>query len=613
MNNKRGKIIIVRHTLQLAVLCFVFTLSLSKGQTQGQTILSVADIISNYGIDSSWVNDTSNIAHYLENQPQNYVELTNFCVTIRTRANAAIRSLEHDYEFRDSLLWIDSTTVLSDYSIYEHRLQILSDYLGRMSIKYSRLEQQRIAEEKELARKRAIEEAERAQAERNLRASDLRSSIDLHHRSIISICDGMGITDKTKLKQLKSLYYSYLMVYNKYDLSKGDATEESISQLDQLNAFQNDLLENVLGANSLLNQIENFKNILKLRCEKENGDIYRSYSKVFKHTNIPVSFADLREYEDYTSRLRTMVNVQQRYLQTIDLRAAIANGTENIVSTYGKKYRDEAASYREVLRTIDQLPSFTGNAESIIFIQNLDAFVDAQQIYLDLYPRFEDIAARGDSIMSQKIFSDVASAYKNVQSQLHPLPTFKDRQGAELFEQQLDDVVAVQQQYLKVLSLRRQIARNDDSLVNNRKNDRILANGYRLLRKQTNLQPSFSTVDRGRSFIDILDGYLEMQQLCLTTMHKLEKIKYNEKRINDKDYPYTNIRKAYSRMYKAYQGIDEITNTEDLRRYDRQCDYIISMQNAFINTLQSPMASDNDAKLRKETNIENIKLVINLK
>ena len=601
-----------KRNLCLLLVLLVLPHCVTAQKPGGPTVLSVGDILENYGLERSWVDDTAAAARYLDDQEQDYVALTNLCVSIRTRSQAAIRSLENDYDFRDSLIWIDSSTVLSDYSIYEYRLRTLADFMGRRSIHYSRLEQQRIVEEKEAARLRAIEEARLAQQERNQRAGDLRSNIDLHHRAIITACDGVGVTDKVKLKQLKDLYYSYLMVYNKYDLSAGDATEESIGQLDQLNAFQNDLLENVLGANSLINQIENFKNVLKVRCEKDNADIYRSYAKVFKHTNVPVSFADLREYEDYITRLRTMVNVQQRYLQTIDLRATIATGTETVLATYGKRYKDEAASYRDVLRTVDLLPSFTGNAESILFIQNLDAFVEAQQLYVDLYPRMEDNTARADTILARRDFPDVAAAYKAVQPQLHPLPAFKDRAGAELFEEQLLEVATVQQQYLDVLAMRKTIARNDDSLVNNRRADRILSNGYRLLRKQTDLQPSFATVERGRAFIDVLQGYAEMQQLALATMHKLETIKENEKKINDKEYPYSNIRKAYSRMYKAYQGIDEITNNEDLRRYSRQCDYVMKMQEAFLRTMRSPSASDADAKLRRESNVENIKLVIGL-
>ena len=576
------------------------------------TVMSVADIVGNYGLDSSWVNDTLAVQRYLDGLPQDFVALTNECVSLRTKAQKVLTSLENDYPFRDSLIWIDSNTVLADYAIYEFRLRTLADYMGRQSIRYSRLEQERIEAEKEAARLRAIEEARRQQEERNRVAGDLRSNIELHHRAIITACDGNGITDKTKLKWLKDLYYSYLMVYNKYDLSEGEATDASIARLDELNAFQNDVLENVLGTNSLPYQIENFKNVLKVRCGKEHSDIYRSYTKVFKHTNVPVTFADVKEYEDYTTRMQTIINVQQRYIQTIQLRTTIAANSDAIVSLYGKKYKEEAQSYRDILRTVDQLPAFTTNAESLLFIQSLEDFIAAQHRYEDLYPVYEDISHRSDTILNQKEFSDVANAYRDAMQHLRPMPSFKDVTGADLYDDQIDEVRAVQQCYLDGIDKRIVINRNDDSLMAGKKVDKVLANGYRLLRKQADLRPSFYTVERGRSYLEILNNYIEMQQLCLRTLHKMENINANEKVINNKDLPYTNIRKAYGRISKAYMGLKEITNTEDLRRYSRQCDYVLELQDAFMTVLQSSGATEADVMLKKENNIEKIKAVVGL-
>ena len=582
-------------------------------QTPGApTVMSVGELMGNYGIDTAWLSDTANAIRYLDNQPQNYVDLTNLCVGIRTRAQRAITSIERDYPIRDSVMWLDSNTVLADYPIFEYRLRRLADLMGRMSIRYSRLEQERIEAEKEAARQRAIEQARREQEERNREAAGLRSNIEVHHRAITTACDAMGVNDKNKLKELKAIYYSYLMVYNRYDLTEGNATDESIALLDQLNAFQNDLLENVLGQNSLINQIDNFKNILKVRCERDNADIYRSYSKVFKHTSVPVSFGDTKEYEEYIARLRTVINVQQRYLQTIELRATIDKGTDAIVSLYGKKYRDAAGSYREALKGVDMLPSFTSNAESIVFIQRLDDFIAAQQLYLDFYPVMEDVSHRSDTILGHREFSDIVGAYREAQPSLHPLPSFKDSDGAIFYDQQLEEVKAVQQCYLDAIAMRRQIVINDDSLLGAKKSDRLLGPGYRLLRKQADLRPSFNTVERGHSYIDLLQGHMEMQRLALSTMHKLQAIADNEKQIKDRDLPYNNIRKAYSRMYKAYQGIDAVTNTEDLRRYSRQCDYVLEMQQAFLTTMRGNGASDADSKLKRETSIENIKLIIGL-
>ncbi|MBR2959918.1 MAG: hypothetical protein IKC19_09885 [Bacteroidales bacterium] len=601
----------------LTLMSAAFAQRPGKTPAKTPTLLSVADIAGNYGLDTAWINDTAGIMRYLDEQPQDYVELTNFCVSVRTKAQKMLSSLENDYPFRDSLIWIDSNTVISDYSVYEFRLRRLADLMGKMSIRYSRLEQQRIEAEKEAARQRAIEEARRQQEERNRIASDLRSNIELHHRAIITACDGAGISDKAKLKELKDLYYSYLMVYNKYDLSTGNATNESINRLDELNSFQNDLLENVVGQNSLPYQIENFKNVLKMRCEKDNGDVYRSYTKVFKHTSVPVSFADVKEYEEYVNRMRTVINVQQRYLQTLDLRATIASGTEAINTQYGKKYKQVLSSYRDVYRGLNTLPAFTTNAESVLFIESLEDFVAAQQRYIDFFSEMEEITTRGDTIKNRGInrgreLYDVVVAYRDIEGSLLPIPSFSTTEGADLYEAQLEEVRKVQQCYLEVLDLREVIARNDDTITNAKKLDRTLANGYRLLRRQVDLKPNFSAVERGRSFIDMLRTYIELQQLCVTTMHKLEHIRSNAQQITSKDSPYRNIGKAYSRMEKAYSGIDEITNAEDLRRYSRQCDYILEMQDAFFALLRSQTVADADAKLKKDNGIDKIKLIVGL-
>ena len=111
-----------------------------KKNFRAPVVLSVGDIMGNYGLDSAWVNDTAAAIRYLNEQPEDYVALTNLCVSIRTKAQKAIASIENDYEFRDSLIWLDSNTVLADYPIYEYRLRLLADLMGKMSIRYSRLE-----------------------------------------------------------------------------------------------------------------------------------------------------------------------------------------------------------------------------------------------------------------------------------------------------------------------------------------------------------------------------------------------------------------------------------------------------------------------------------------
>ena len=381
------------------------------------------------------------------------------------------------------------------------------------------------------------------QRERDQEAGVLLSSIDIHHRAIITACDGVGIKDKVKLKELKDLYYSYLMVYNKYDLSMSHATKESLAQLDELNSFQNDLLENVLGANSLPSQIENFKNVLKIRCDRENSDVYRSYSRVFRQTSVPISFANVSEYGDYINRLQTIINVQNRYLQTLELRAAINAGSDRIVQLYGKKYREVVNSYKDVARSMNMVPDFTTNAESINFIQHLEEFIAAQQRYEENYTVLEDISIRSDSILNghDSKFRDITMAYREVQSTLVPVPTFKTLGEAAHYEEQLAEVIRVQQCYLQAIRLRHVSEKNDDSLMSVRKVDRTVYNGYRLFRKQADLQPNFSTFERGESFLSMLDAHIELQQFCLATVQKRRQITANDDKIDNKASSFRNI------------------------------------------------------------------------
>jgi hypothetical protein len=585
-----------------------------KPSKPAPTVLSVGDLLYNYGLDTTLVNDTAVAVRYLDEQPQNYVDLTNLCVSFRTKAQSAIKSLNDDYTHSDNLIWIDSNIVVSDFGIYEYRLRLFSDFMGRRSIHYSRLEQQRIEAEKEAARLRAEEEARQQQLSRDKEAEGLRLNIERHHRSILSACDGAGISDKAKLKELKDLYYSYLMVYNKYDLSPVQATPASLAQLDELNSFQNDLLENILGENSLPYRIENFKNQLKVRCEKEHSDVYRSYSRVFKQTSVPISFASVSEYQDYIVRLQTVIAVQQRYVQTVELRNTIASNYDAISNLYAKKYKPVFNAYKDVHRTIDQVPAFTTNAQSLNFIQSLSDYIEAQQLYLQYFSHLEDITRRSDTILNghHENFKDVSRSYRDIQPTLIPLPSFKNPTDALFYEQQLSQVTQVQNAYLQTIELRSLIQRLEDSISDNRKTDRTLWDGYRLLRKQVDLTPTFNTVERARSFITMLDDFVAVQRLCLKILGKRSVINTIESQVEQRTSSFRNIDKAYSRMMKAYDDFDDIANLEDLRRYDRQCDRIIEMQQAFLTLLNSELVNDADARLKRESDISKIKVVIGL-
>lgn len=582
---------------------------------QSPIVLSVGDLLPNYELDSTFLRDTNATQAYLDAKPQNYATLATLCIDMRNQVQRLLTSLENDYRRDDTLLWLDTHIVVNDFDRYAPQLRTVADYLGRMSLRYSRMEQQRVEAEKEAARQRAIAEQRRQQEERQGQAVSLKQNIDRHHRAILSACDGNGITDKLKLKELKDLYYSYLMVYNKYDLSLANTTQQTLTQLDELNTFQLDLLENLLSPNSLTSQIENFKNQLKARCEKDNTDVYRSYSRIFKNTSVPISFADLREYEDYTTRLRSIIAVQQRYMQTIDLRTTIHQNSDHIQRLYGKKFRDIVTAYRETLRTLNTLPSFTTTAESVGFVSDLQEFVDAQQLYIDAYPLLEGISLRSDSIInvSHSSLRDVAASYRELRASLIPIPTFRTTSEGQQYLERLDRAVQVQRLYQQTVELRNEIRRLDDSITTHRRDDRILWSGYCNLRKGASLTPNFASIDHGHRFIAGLELHRNMLQSTLRTQQLCRTMSSNADRIGGRANSFRNIARAYQRLEKATLVITDISTLDDLNAYHRQSNGLLAIQQAFLNLLASDLATDADNKLKGEQDVDKILLVLGLK
>ncbi len=66
-------------------------------------------------------------------------------------------------------------------------------------------------------------------------------------------------------------------------------------------------------------------------------------------------------------------------------------------------------------------------------------------------------------------------------------------------------------------------------------------------------------------------------------------------------------------MEDIYLDFNEITNLEDLRRYTRQLDNTAVMQEAFLNTIRGDLVLEADNKLKHESEVDKIKLVVGLK
>ena len=90
--------------LLLILLCLLMSIGAVEAQKPKKkvekkvpTVVSVADLLPNYGLDSALVSDTSYVMNLLAERPQDYVALTNYCVEVRTKAKANINSIEIEY------------------------------------------------------------------------------------------------------------------------------------------------------------------------------------------------------------------------------------------------------------------------------------------------------------------------------------------------------------------------------------------------------------------------------------------------------------------------------------------------------------------------------------
>ena len=77
--------------LRLLILLLLVATGL---RAQSPIVLSVADLLPNYGLDSTYVRDTASAQAHLDAQPQDYATLALLCVKLRNDAQEDIFSYE---------------------------------------------------------------------------------------------------------------------------------------------------------------------------------------------------------------------------------------------------------------------------------------------------------------------------------------------------------------------------------------------------------------------------------------------------------------------------------------------------------------------------------------
>lgn len=601
-----------RPLLVLTFLTLLARPALAQEPTQG----SVRDLAPRYGIRTEFLDDTLNLIQYLNDLKSklsgtgedNHI-LTDSCVALNARLATFNLALQHDYRRRGDTLWISPTVYATDLRQYAARITRLSSIALRSAYSF-------------IQRESAIKDSI-SQSALQLRLDTIRRN----HNLIISTCDGIGVRDKVRQKELKDIYYAYLSVYNRYDFSRKSAGTDSVDErhmqtLLDFQGFQEDLINDLLSVDNIPAQISNFVNTLRTRCGRAHLDVLRSYQRVFQRaarpdgqTTEPVEFSTVYEYYNYIDRLLDTRNWQQAYLTAIDLREQMDSNSRRIIDLYSKRYRKAADTYRDVEATINAIPSFTNSTDANTFLTNLDNFVNIiQQNYIDDYARVDAIASHGDSIIRACAmrYNDVAKSYRHLSDLYITIPTYRTIDEVYRHGESLRTFQMLQRQFDTILELRRSIDGARDSIADGWASHLTIYNGYQNIRKQFDIVPSFINTYGGSIYIQRLREHRAIQSHCIQAINHYLIFQGLETQINSLINPYRNFRKAYSVLKDNYLSRRTIITTQDMLQYEQQYIDFAVIQQALIKTLRGSDVAATDLRLKGITDISRIELIIGI-
>lgn len=609
----------ITYLLLLLLAATVCAQPAQRGEAAGDTslvLLSTRHLCSNYQVDARIVDNRqalhSVIDSLLRVQPNAYPIVAQWCHQQQLRINRMLRSLENDYQRDGEFIWLDSLHCITDAAQYGDKLRQTATTLQNEAENYNLLEQQRLEEERRAAEERARAEAMRIQREKDLQLANLKDTIRTLHKTITTICDAKGINDKTRLKELKDTYYAYLAVYNRYDLTDDNTSDNHLNQLNQLQQFQQSLTDSVLGSNSYNSRIKSFSNVLHQRAGKDHNDVAKSYQRVFKKVQIPVSFKTIAEYHDYTDQLREIIDVQQSYLTVIELRDSIATGTARLQQQCLKKHKDIINSYKEILADLNQVPTYTSRDESNKFIATMRDFVNLQRNFSLAINRIDIIEARGDSIVAlcHKAIDDLATAYRLLAGNWNFTPQFINQASADHFNKTLDEFEILQQKYIAIVGIRNTIETGTLAVTGSKNAPRGLIPGYKQMAKYTDVTPHFSTEQGADDFIKMLYHFIDIQKKFTDIVGNNNTIEANSKQFRTAFKEYSNISKAYERLLKTYDTELNIISEADLNSYLAHQQKVLVMQQRFADLAASLEKEDYNNRLKKVKEPDKIKLIM---
>jgi len=564
-------------------------------QAQNTIPVSAKELAPNFGIRPIFLDDTIHVARYLDSLNGTNSAMTDTCVTLNAKLMALANVMLYDYRHSGDTVWIDATHYIEDYQTYTGRINTLSKYILQRAHDY--IDQEHLRQD-------------------NLQQTALnlcKDTIDRQHRTIVNACEGIGISDKDRKKELKDIYYAYLSVYNRYDFSMKRNDSSYLADLNEFSHFQKHLIDNLLSNTNYSAKINNFVNTLKVRCENGHTDVLRSYQRSFRQAMPMVSFASIKSYYDYVNSLETIIEIQNSYMAVVDLREQINATSKRITTLYNPKSKDVAKTYQEVAATVNMVPSFTTLTDAQTFIEDLQEFTQVQNCYLQDYDRLSKIQDHGDSIVKRcgMKYNDVAKAYKQISSVNSMAPKYMTLDDASRFGLEMERFELLQRQYDTIVSLRQQIDAYKDTISKGWMSHLLVYNAMQNIRKQFVFTPTFIDAAGGSEFIDQLIDCRDMELTCINAIELADHSKALDDKIAAKIQTYRSLRKAYNTLESEYMTIKSVNHISELAIYIQQLEAFITVQEAVWDKLQND-AVNTDSRLKGVKDINQIEIILGL-
>lgn len=598
-------------------LTTLFLLSIIlTGTLRAQEIqqVSILDISSDFGVPASFIQDTNVFISQVTTQNDNYLSKASICANISTRTQSMLITLKTDYKNVDGLIMLSSTKAIFDFSFYETKLQQLSITAARYSQYYLALEQTRIniSAAEALATEEAA--AQQRQSDLNLQAKAIKDDIDILHDSITGRCLHNKPSDKNLAKEYKDLYYAYMAIYNQNSSLPSQSSEQTIKDLEDLHWMQQDMLAHILCDSSYSNRISQFPQRLKSYADPNATDIYRSFLRYFTHNTVPINFTTIRGYRNYVAQLTDIMNVQQQYINAIDLCDSIRRYSDTINKLYGKGYEGIAKAYNKHLSSINLMPTFNRIDESNTFIKNLKEFNTLQHKYIANYHRIKAMQQRGLNIVKNcpKSCNNICMAYQYYEQNENLVPAFTTIAQSEEYDQRLQQYETMQDRYETIIRLRDSIEQTDKRLTTSPNADKVFVNGYRAIKESSSIAVALQTEEETMAAINVLSDFLSTQQFCAKIQRQRDIIAGNDQVLAGYEKQYAHIYNAYKILRNDYVYDTPIATIDDMKKYQRKLFEIASIQERFTNIMQSSQATSINEKMVSVRDLQQIKTLFHL-